>query len=402
MLSRSLILASCCLLALPAVWGYFDGCDNSYDLQAGTTYLESPYYPSNYPPRTSCRYHFKAPLDHSISIQCNINLPSSNGQCPTDNFWVDSEGDLLMRTAENFCGSGSFNRESLFTELTLAYISTSSNTGQFRCQLTVRKQNCACGWSASPRISNGQNAAQNEYPSIAALKDISNNLLTFCGGTIVSHRHIVTAAHCTLQISQITNIVAIVGTNNLQNPSSSMYYAQYAIQQMLRHPQYQNEPNVVNDIALLITAQNIKWTRGVGPICLPPVGTSSSFAYEGVDVIGWGTTYFAGPTANLLQKVDLMVASNSDCQTDYNNYAVINSGQICTYDYLGQKRDSCQYDSGGPVIKRLSRQFLVGIISFGKTCASASYAMGVNTRVTTYVNWIRQNTGLTTCVVSMQ
>lgn len=97
-----------------------------------------------------------------------------------------------------------------------------------------------------------------------------------------------------------------------------------------------------------------------------------------------------------------MVASNSDCQTDYNNYAVINSGQICTYDYLGQKRDSCQYDSGGPVIKRLSRQFLVGIISFGKTCASASYAMGVNTRVTTYVNWIRQNTGLTTCVVSMQ
>lgn len=33
----------------------------------------------------------------------------------------------------------------------------------------------------------------------------------------VSHRHIITAAHCTLQISQATNIVAIVGTNNLQN-----------------------------------------------------------------------------------------------------------------------------------------------------------------------------------------
>lgn len=33
----------------------------------------------------------------------------------------------------------------------------------------------------------------------------------------VSHRHIVTAAHCTFQVSQATNIVAIVGTNNLQN-----------------------------------------------------------------------------------------------------------------------------------------------------------------------------------------
>lgn len=192
---------------------------------------------------------------------------------------------------------------------------------------------------------------------------------------------------------------------------------------MLRHEQYQNEPNVVNDIAVLTTASNIKWTRGVGPICLPPSGTwvehrmeknaeqilkyfhflcsSSSFAYDGVDVIGWGTTYFAGPTSTTLQKINLMVASNQDCQTDYNGVATINSGQMCTYDYNGQSRDSCQYDSGGPVIKRLSKQFLVGIISFGKTCASTAYAMGVNTRVTAYVDWIRQKTAYSNCIVSM-
>lgn len=202
MLSRCLIFASC-LLALPAVWGYFEGCDNTYTLQAGATYVESPYYPSNYPAGTSCRYKFTAPLDHSITVQCTINLPSvsglprptlsafwlpshfqNNGQCTTDNFWLDSEGDLLMRGAENFCGSGTFNRESLFTELTFAYISTSSSSGRFRCQLNVQPQGCNCGWSATARISNGQNAAANEYPSMAALKDITNNLPTFCGGTI--------------------------------------------------------------------------------------------------------------------------------------------------------------------------------------------------------------------------
>ncbi|EDW60824.1 venom serine protease [Drosophila virilis] len=400
MLSRCLIFASC-LLALPAVRGYFEGCDNTYSLQAGPTYVESPYYPNNYPAGTSCRYKFTAPLDHYIKIQCTISLPSNNGQCSTDNFWLDTEGDLLMRGAENFCGSGTFNRESLFTELTFAYISTGSNSGKFQCTLNVQPQSCNCGWSATARISNGQQASANEYPSMAALKDVTSSLPTFCGGTIVSHRHIITAAHCTLQISQATNIVAIVGTNNLQNPSSSIYYAQYAIQQMLRHEQYQNEPNVVNDIAVLTTASNIKWTRGVGPICLPPSGTSSSFAYDGVDVIGWGTTYFAGPTSTTLQKINLMVASNQDCQTDYNGVATINSGQMCTYDYNGQSRDSCQYDSGGPVIKRLSKQFLVGIISFGKTCASTAYAMGVNTRVTTYVGWIRQKTAYSNCVVSM-
>jgi len=96
-----------------------------------------------------------------------------------------------------------------------------------------------------------------------------------------------------------------------------------------------------------------------------------------------------------------MVVNNQDCQTDYNNVATINSGQICTYDYSGNSRDSCQFDSGGPAIKRSSKHFLVGIISFGKSCGSTSYSMGVNTRVTTYVDWIRQKIGNSNCVVSM-
>lgn len=82
MYSHSLIFASCCcLLALlpNSVWGYFEGCDNTYTLQAGTTYVESPYYPSNYPARTSCRYKFTAPTDYNIKIQCTIALPSVSG-----------------------------------------------------------------------------------------------------------------------------------------------------------------------------------------------------------------------------------------------------------------------------------------------------------------------------------
>ncbi|EDW00796.1 venom serine protease [Drosophila grimshawi] len=400
MLSRCLMLASC-LLALPAARAYFEGCDNTYTLQPGLSVFESPYYPQNYPAGTSCRYKVTAPDNHNIQMQCTISLPSNNGQCTTDNFWVDSEGDVLMRTAENFCGSGSFTRESLFTEMTFAYISTGSNSGRFRCTLNVQPQPCNCGWSVSPRISNGQQAAINEYPSMVALKDVTSTVTSFCGGVIVGPRHIVTAAHCAGLVQQPTNIVAIVGTNNLQNPSSSIYYAQYAIQQVLIHQQYQTNPNLINDIAILITATRIKWTRGVGPICLPPVGTTSSFEYDLVDVIGWGTIYFAGPASAALRKVSLMVANNGDCQTDYQGQATINANHVCTYDYAGLKQDSCQYDSGGPVIKRAARQFLLGVISFGNTCASKAYSMGVNTRVTSYLNWIRQNIGYANCQVSM-
>ncbi|XP_016943026.3 venom serine protease [Drosophila suzukii] len=396
MLSRSLI--SLVLLA-PAVLAYFEGCDNTYTLSPGTTYLESPYYPSNYPGGTSCRYKFTAPLDYYIQVQCTVALPSSNGQCTTDNFWLDPEGDLQMRGAENFCGSGTFSRDSLFREVVFAYISTGTQGGNFKCTLTTTKQNCNCGWSATARIANGQNAAANEYPSYAALKDVTSKTATFCGGTIVSHRYIVTAAHCIYMVNRATDVVAIVGTNNLVNPSR--YYQQYSIIQMIPHEQYVSDPNVNNDIAVLITAGNIQWSRGVGPICLPPVGTTSPFTYDVVDVIGFGTIYFAGPTSSTLQKINLNVVSNQDCQTEYNNVATIYAGEMCTFDYSGTGRDSCQFDSGGPVILRKSKQFLVGIISFGKSCAATSYPMGVNTRVTSYISWIRQKIGNSNCVVSL-
>ncbi|XP_030369905.1 venom serine protease [Scaptodrosophila lebanonensis] len=380
---------------------YFAGCDNTYQLQPGLSYVESPYYPNNYPAGTSCRYKFVAPLDYYIKIQCNVNLPSTNGQCSTDNFYLDNEGDLLMRGSENFCGTGSFSRESLFTELVLAYISDSYSSGNFKCTLDVQPQPCSCGWSINMRIANGQQASINEFPSMVALKNRQSNQPSFCGGVIVSHRHIVSAAHCVLQIAQPSDVIAIVGTNNLQNPSSSRYYAQYNIMQILRHEQYQNDPEVVNDIAVLITSTTIKWTRGSGPVCLPPTGTTNDFTYSNVDVIGWGTLFFAGPTSATLQKITLMVVDNQVCQTEYNGIATINSGQICTYDVSGNARDSCQYDSGGPVIFKQPRHYLAGVISFGKDCAAGSYPMGVNTRITSYVPWIRNKIGNSNCVVSM-
>ncbi|EDV59543.2 venom serine protease [Drosophila erecta] len=398
MLSRLLISL---LLLAPAVLAYFEDCDNTFHLNPGNTYVESPYYPNNYPGGSSCRYKFTAPLDYYIQVRCSLGIPTSNGQCTTDNFWIDTEGDLLMRGAENFCGSGTLSRESLFTELVFAYISTGTNGGSFKCTLTAVKQNCNCGWSATARIANGQKAAANEFPSMAVLKDVTKNQASFCGGTIVAHRYILTAAHCIYQVSWATNIVAIVGTNDLRNPSSSRYYQQYNIQEMIPHEQYVSDPNVNNDIAVLVTASNILWSRGVGPICLPPVGTNSPFTYDLVDVIGYGTIFFAGPTSTSLQKINLNVVSNQDCQTEYNNVATIYSGQICTFDYSGTGRDSCQFDSGGPVILRKSRQFLVGIISYGKSCAETQYPMGVNTRITSYISWIRQKIGNSNCVVTL-
>ena len=60
--------------------------------------------------------------------------------------------------------------------------------------------------------------------------------------------------------------------------------------------------------------------------------------------------------------------------------------QFCAGNDKGQ--DACAGDSGGPyIVKKFGRNFLIGVVSFGRGCARPEYP-GVYTRVQKYVGWI--------------
>ncbi|XP_054739112.1 venom serine protease [Anastrepha obliqua] len=280
--------------------------------------------------------------------------------------------------------------------MTVGYYSATPNTnqqGRFFCQAYAQQQPCNCGWTTQTRITNGQEATKHEYPSMVALRDLSSTQQVFCGGSIVSNRHIMTAAHCMRVQSDPRRIIAYVGDHDLSSTTDSMFAVQHRIQQIIMHPNYASTTiSVINDLALLITITRIEWSRGVGPICLPLLQASDLFTYRTVDVTGWGTTSFAGPKSNTLQKIELLTVENRACESQFNTTII--PSQICTYDFRGLGQDSCQYDSGGPVILRQqqqpsqpSRMYALGVISYGGPCG-ARYAVGVNTRVTTYLRWI--------------
>ena len=95
-----------------------------------------------------------------------------------------TDGDTLLRGAEQFCGNGTVTRNSLFRTLVFAYISGGS-WGRFQCVVTVTKQACDCGWSTNTKIVNGQEAQVNEYPSMVGLIDrTKSSYEPFCGGAI--------------------------------------------------------------------------------------------------------------------------------------------------------------------------------------------------------------------------
>lgn len=106
--------------------------------------------------------------------------------------------------------------------------------------------------------------------------------------------------------------------------------------------------------------------------------------------MGWGSTEFAGPTSPTLKKVELDIISNTVCK---NSYQDITEKEICTF---GMNKDTCQYDSGGPLLytddtSSPPHLYLVGIVNFGIGCASDSPSVSV--RVTDYLDWIKKSTG---------
>ncbi|XP_073844814.1 venom serine protease [Musca autumnalis] len=393
------VLATVLSLQIGLAAALFEGCDHTFQINPGYTYLESPYYPNAYPAGTSCRYKFVAPLDYEISVNCSINLDMGNNACSTEYFYVALDGDEYLRGSEQFCGKGVIERKSLFRSVAFAYTSGGS-WGSFRCQLNASPQQCDCGWSVSTKIVNGYETGVNEYPGVVALKT-SEESPPFCGGTIISHFYIVTAAHCTAMVPSPESYIIKAGDHNLAITTETKYAVNYYVQQIIQHPGYSSSPTMINDISLLKTTTAIEWSRGVGPMCLPPPGTTETdFTYTYVDLVGWGTTSFAGAYSDYLQKTTVIITDNDSCARTYNDTSIYPS-QVCTYDYTGNSRDSCQYDSGGPVIRRATRQYILGCISFGKFCGQGGYATGVNTRISSYLTWIYQNTGYSTCVVGI-
>ena len=102
-----------------------------------------------------------------------------------------------------------------------------------------------------------------------------------------------------------------------------------------------------------------------------------------------------GKAANILQQARLYVPSNEVCDAFYKKfYGVrVTGNMICGGD--GSKRGACHGDSGGPFVCEVKGKWaLHGAPSFTDSkCNPTAYS--VFTRITQYLDWIKENTGIT-------
>ncbi|XP_065342470.1 trypsin 5G1-like [Cloeon dipterum] len=222
------------------------------------------------------------------------------------------------------------------------------------------------------RIVGGTEVVQGEVPWQVSLQfDFGFH---FCGGSIISKRWIVTAAHCSDQVASQVRVIA--GTLRSALPGST-----HAVSRIIVHPEY-STTMFGNDIALWQIADEFEWDEQTAPVDLPIEDTQSA-AGTLMTVSGWGTTSAGGSTSDSLLKVEVPIVDRDTCSANYVNFGGVPDKQICAGLAEGGK-DSCQGDSGGPLV--FGRQ-LRGVVSWGNGCAYPGYP-GVYTEVAAYRRWI--------------
>jgi len=260
----------------------------------------------------------------------------------------------------------------------------------FQCQVTCEEpaepsNDCKCGVANRVnRIVGGNIAEKNEYPWQAGITNTYSDR-PWCGGSILSKRTMLTAAHCIVN-EVAKDLIVLVGEHDWSIRDGEQRMSVCCI---VMHPKY-NASTIDYDIAILTLCNDINFTKEIAPVC-PPSQPESDYANVAAKVAGWGDLLEGGPRSKKLMEVEVIATNNTECYDAYGGG--ITDRMICAGD-LG--KDSCRGDSGGALVTDEGGYYSqIGVVSWGGLCAQDE--PGVYARVTSTARFIQEHLIGATC-----
>ncbi|XP_072273225.1 serine protease 33-like [Pyxicephalus adspersus] len=241
----------------------------------------------------------------------------------------------------------------------------------------------------SSRVVGGSDATEGAWPWQVSLWF---NSRAICGGSLISNRWVLSAAHCVQFSPTPSHYTVYLGVYKLDISHPNQVAVK--VDKIVANSQFDGVGGS-GDISLLRMARAVTFTQYIQPICIP----SPSMVFSpGMNcwVTGWGETQYGVnlPFPRILQQVMVPLISRESCEQMYRINAayspsqpVIKSDQICA-GYQAGRKDACLGDSGGPLVCEANGLwYQVGIVSWGDDCALPNRP-GVYTLVSTYESWI--------------
>ncbi len=238
------------------------------------------------------------------------------------------------------------------------------------------------------RIINGS-AVEDSSTKWNFTASFQENNEAICGATLISPNWAITAAHCVigengLRISDNSILSLAINDYSLNGENIK----KYGIEEVISHPNY--DPMMTdNDIALLkLSKTQIEINK------FPEIKRTSLTTGTEAFVAGWGNT-IGYPSEeqsfpDKLQEVLVPIIDWEQCNDAFEGELTTN--MFCAGYFEGGK-DSCEGDSGGPLITYQNGQsLLIGVVSWGDKCAEPNKA-GIYTNVQNYIDWIISNSG---------
>ncbi|KAJ6642083.1 Serine protease snake [Pseudolycoriella hygida] len=247
-----------------------------------------------------------------------------------------------------------------------------------------------CAANTEAVIMNGENAALNEFPHMALVGYIKDNITNFvCGGSLISHYFVLTAAHC-LRPVRLGNVTHVRLGEHDESKTDETNHEDFDVVERIPHENY-TARSFYYDIGLLKLGKKVVFNPRLRPLCLPEINTFGSRLIAA----GWGHNG-TNTRSEVLSKVSLEVFDHNKCSKENEPFSQLRRGineetQFCAGSTTASN-NTCKGDSGGPLVHihpHYNCTYVIeGITSFGGKCVNDSRSIGAYTRVSYFVEWI--------------